>query len=98
MMHIVVWRFTTEDPERFEQHYGPDGTWVKFFRRSANYIRTDLLKSADTYLTLDWWTSREAYDAFRKEHAEDYAAIDLACEAVTMSEEKLGEFEVSSRA
>ena len=94
-MHVIVWRFTTGDPERFEQHYGPDGTWAKFFRRSSDYVRTDLLKGADAYLTLDWWTSLTAYDAFREEHAEDYAMIDTLCEALTMFEEKLGEFVVS---
>lgn len=91
-MYVVVWRFTSSDPERFEEHYGPDGTWARLFRRSGDFLRTDLLKGADAYLTLDWWTSLEAYDRFREEHAADYAEIDAACETVTTFEEKLGEF------
>jgi hypothetical protein len=91
-MYVIVWRFTTADPAAFEQHYGPNGTWARFFRRSGDYLRTDLLKSADVWLTLDWWTSLDAYNAFRNEHAEEYARIDAACEAVTTFEEKLGEY------
>ena len=96
-MYVVVWRFTTDDPAAFERHYGTEGTWAQLFRRSSDYVRTDLLKSTDAYLTLDWWTSLEAYDRFREDHAEDYAAIDTACEAVTTFEEKLGEFVAQTR-
>lgn len=91
-MYVVVWRFTTDDPAAFEKHYGPDGMWARLFRCSDEYVRTDLLKGAESYLTLDWWTSSAAYDAFRKEYAEEYADVDAACEAVTTFEEKLGEF------
>ena len=96
-MHVVVWRFTTDDPVNFERHYGPEGIWARFFRRSGEYVRTDLLRSADAYLTLDWWTSLEAYNAFREQYADEYAKVDAACEAVTTFEEKLGEFRYSPR-
>ena len=92
-MYVVVWRFTTDDPAAFEEHYGPNGTWVQLFRHSEDYVRSDLLKGADAYLTMDWWTSLAAYDAFRERYAEEYARVDQACEAVTTFEEKLGEFE-----
>ena len=93
-MHVIVWRFTTADREAFERHYGPDGTWVRFFRRSGDFVRTDLLRGQDGYVTLDWWSSRDAYSSFREEHAADYAAIDRMCESVTATEDKVGEFEV----
>ena len=92
-MFIAVWRFTTNDATAFEQHYGCDGTWAQLFRRSADYVRTDLLTDGAVYLTLDWWTSREAYDAFKREHAGEYARIDRECEALTVSEELVGYFE-----
>jgi hypothetical protein len=91
-MYVIVWRFTTDDPASFERSYGPDGVWARLFRRSSEYVRTDLLKSAGAYITLDWWTSLEAYNAFREEHADDYALIDAASESVTLFEERLGEF------
>jgi len=93
-MHVVIWRFTTNHPAAFEDLYGPDGTWAQLFRHSSGYVRTDLLKGADAYLTLDWWASSQSYDEFRHEHANDYAAIDALCEAVTVTEEKVGEFVV----
>ena len=92
-MHVAVWRFTTNDPEEFERHYGPEGTWAQLFRRSAEYVRTDLLTDGSAYVTLDWWTSRAAYHAFRRDHAEDYARVDRQCEALTLTEEDLGRFE-----
>jgi hypothetical protein len=92
-MFVAVWRFTTDDAAAFEQHYGRDGTWAQLFRRSADYARTDLLTDGTAYLTFDWWTSREAYDAFQREHAEEYARIDRECEALTVSEERVGYFE-----
>jgi hypothetical protein len=91
-MFVIVWRFTTGDSAAFEEHYGPDGTWARLFRRSGDYVRTDLLKGPDAYLTLDWWASLEAYNAFREQYADDYAKVDAACEAVTTFEEKLGEY------
>jgi hypothetical protein len=92
-MYVIVWRFTTDDPQSFERHYGPEGVWARLFRRSAEYVRTDLLKSTDgSYLTLDWWTSLDAYNQFRTEHADDYALIDAASESVTSFEDRVGEF------
>jgi hypothetical protein len=91
-MHVIIWRFTTTDPAGFERHYKPDGSWAQLFRRDPEFVKTDLLLEGDTYLTLDWWTSAAAYDAFRKQHAADYAKLDAICEALTSFEEKVGEF------
>jgi heme-degrading monooxygenase HmoA len=44
------------------------------------------------YLTLDFWTSKEAYKEFRAKHAVEYAAIDRECEALTADESMVGEF------
>ena len=94
-MFVVIWRFTTRNAIEFERHYRSDGTWAQLFRTDPQFIRTDLLKAADHYLTLDCWTSREAYDAFRDANAERYAEIDRMCESLTISEEKVGEYETS---
>ena len=91
-MHVVIWRFTTTNPAEFERHYCPDGSWAQLFRRDPEFVKTDLLVEGETYLTLDWWTSSAAYDAFRREHADDYAKLDEICEALTSFEEKVGEF------
>ena len=94
-MFVAVWRFTTDVPAEFERHYGPDGSWAELFRRDPAYVRTDLLRDGTSYVTLDWWISRAAYDTFRAKHATDYATLDFMCEAATTEEEKLGEFETA---
>lgn len=92
-MFVAMWRFTTTDRNAFEHHYGRDGTWAQLFRRGPGYVRTDLLTDGTAYVTLDWWTSRDAYDEFRREHAEEYARLDRECESLTTSEECIGLFE-----
>ncbi len=91
-MFAIVWRFTTNDPAEFVRHYGHDGTWARLFSRSEGYGGTALLESAGVYLTIDRWTSREAWDQFRTDYASSYGTLDAECEALTTSEEKVGEF------
>jgi hypothetical protein len=92
-MHAIVWRFTTDNSSEFERHYGAEGSWAQLFRRSADYVRTDLLTDGECYLTIDWWRTRNGLAKFKVEHGADYAALDRVCEALTRSEEKVGEFE-----
>ena len=94
-LFVAVWRFRPRPGKEraFERTYGPDGTWSKLFRHDPDYVRTDLLRDGDGYLTLDWWRSREAYDAFREEHAQEYARIDADAEELTSAEELVGGYE-----
>ena len=42
--YAYIWEYTVR-PERvaeFEQAYGPDGEWVRLFRRAGGYVRTEL--------------------------------------------------------
>jgi heme-degrading monooxygenase HmoA len=103
IVYSIIWSFKPR-PERlseFETAYGPDGVWAQFFRKSSDYLGTELLRAtdgSDRYLTIDRWRSRAAFEAFRTEHADEYRALDHACEALTMGESKLGEFEWSRSA
>jgi hypothetical protein len=95
---LIMWEFrvSAENAERFEQDYGPEGIWAQLFQRSSHFVRTELIRDKaqqGRYLTLDFWTSREAYDSFRLSHAAEYEEIDARCEALTDSETKLGSFE-----
>ena len=99
MTFVVVWEFepSPEATLEFERVYGPDGEWVPLFRRSPDYLGTELLRDLDRpghYLTIDRWTSRAAYDRFRTERAAEYRAIDAACEGLTRHEALVGAFEV----
>jgi hypothetical protein len=81
--------------KRFGQVYGPKGDWVRLFRQDESYIRTELVRESKgkrTYLTLDYWTSEEAYDAFRARHLDAYRVLDQKCEGLTESEREIGRF------
>ena len=95
--YLVLWEFHVK-PERvseFERTYGPDGSWAQLFRQSPDFLGTELIRDIeghDRYLTLDRWTSREALERFKQEHAAEYAALDKECENYTEREVFLGDF------
>jgi ribosomal-protein-alanine acetyltransferase len=99
---VVIWEFRVRKAKRkeFEKAYGPEGDWVKLFRRDPAYLRTELIRDRDKpvrYVTLDFWSSRKAYQQFKKKNREEYAAIDKKCESMTLSEKLLGEFDDIAR-
>ena len=97
MAFVIIWEFVAKVGQQtaFEAAYGPNGDWVQFFRGGSGYVRTDVLKDtadARRYITIDYWQSEHAYDAFRALHEQEYKAIDVRCEALTESEELIGKF------
>lgn len=94
-MYRIVWEFAVK-PEsilEFEEVYGPQGQWAVFFRRSPDYVSTELFRSTSDparFVTLDAWRSRAAYEQFRKTYADDYAALDDWCERLIERERTLG--------
>ena len=94
----VVWEFRVRAGRQrsFEQAYGPEGDWVQLFRRSEDYLGTELIRDRGLrlrYVTLDHWNSRQAYLRFKKENRRAYQAIDAQCEALTTGEKLIGEFD-----
>jgi len=94
---LIAWQFKVRPgmETRFEVIYGPNGDWAMLFQQGEGYIRTELnrdLKESNRYLTLDFWTSAEAYERFRNTHAAKYKALDEECEALTESEVEVGKF------
>ena len=47
---------------------------------------------SSTYVTLDRWVSRAAYEEFRIVHAAAYAALDESTTGLTLAERHLGTF------
>lgn len=101
-MHVshftAIWEFQVKPDSIsvFEKIYGPNGAWAQLFRRSPDYLGTELLRDLNhpgRYLTLDRWTSREALLRFKQDHHADYSALDKQCESLTEHEALLGEFE-----
>ncbi len=48
------------------------------------------------YLTLDFWSSRQAYERFMETHAAEYKALDAEGEKLTLGERRIGCFETVS--
>jgi quinol monooxygenase YgiN len=94
-VHAVVWRYRVVPGREadFEALYGADGDWVRLFRRSDDYLGTDLYRDAThpgAYLTIDRWSARAAYDAFLQVAREDYETLDARGDALTVEETRLG--------
>jgi heme-degrading monooxygenase HmoA len=96
-MFVVVWKFEIAEEKiaDFEAAYGPAGAWAELFRASADYQGTELLRDAyipGSYLTIDRWSSEEAFRAFRKDHDADYERLDRQCDALTAQETRIGAY------
>jgi hypothetical protein len=95
--YLVIWEFRVRRGMKgsFVHAYGPEGEWAKLFLQDKNYIGTELIQhltSPRSYWTLDFWTSRRAYESFRKRHAAEYKRIDAKCGDLTESEREIGRF------
>ena len=93
----AIWEFRVGEKSQleFEKSYGFAGAWAQLFRLSPEYLGTDLLRDPGhpgRYLTLDHWTSRDAFQRFKHDHHADYAALDQRCEKLTETEVFLGDF------
>jgi heme-degrading monooxygenase HmoA len=98
MSYVYVWRFLVRPGSEvaFEAAYGPGGDWIRLFREADGYLGSQLLRDqADPrrYVTIDRWSSREAWEAFRAARAAEWEAIDRRGEALTELEEEIGRFE-----
>ena len=94
-MYIIIWRFRVRPEKRAEflRRYASEGDWARLFARAPEWRGTDLVAlegTSDIFLTIDRWDSIEAWTRFRTDCATDYEALDLACEGLTVTEEKVG--------
>ncbi len=95
-MIVILWEFQTKPgmEREYERASGANGLWIQLFRKGEGYLGTELLKGSNgRYITIDRWTSFEAYERFKKEYAEEYEKIDKACESFTRFESLIGIFE-----
>jgi heme-degrading monooxygenase HmoA len=98
-MFIVVWQFEISEEKiaAFEAAYSPEGVWAKLFAASPDYRGTELLRDAyipGSYLTIDRWSSEDAFRAFRKNHDQEYETLDRACDEFTGRETRIGAYTV----
>jgi heme-degrading monooxygenase HmoA len=95
--YVIVWEFLAKrgQERRFEDAFGSEGEWVDLFRRAPGYLGTVLCRDARNarrYATVDYWTSPDAYRAFRLRWRDRFETIDERCRALTEREVCLGTF------
>jgi heme-degrading monooxygenase HmoA len=96
--YLTIWEFRVRAgcESEFESVYGPHGDWVRLFSKGQGFMRTELnhdLNDPRRYLTLDYWSSKEAYETFREQYRAEYTALDQRCEGLTERETAVGIFE-----
>ena len=96
-VYVIIWEFHVKHESRraFEKAYGPRGAWARFFMCGEGYLGTELLRNAGQpgrYVTIDRWTSRVAYEAFRAARLTEYEALDRSYAALTECETALGSY------
>ena len=97
VQYVIVWEFLVrQDREaEFVQKYGPEGVWARFFRSSAGYIRTELVRDVAVegrLLTLDYWRTEEKFRQFKQQNLAEYERLDKEFEGLTEQETRLGAF------
>jgi heme-degrading monooxygenase HmoA len=96
--YVIIWDFLVRKASepRFTEAYGPAGDWARFFAAGEGYLGTELVRDVTgerRYVTLDFWTSRQAYERFREQHLAEYEALDARCQALTERETEIGRFD-----
>lgn len=93
---VYIWQYVVNTHRReFLEAYGAGGEWVRLFSKDPEHIETVLLRDADDdsrFVTVDYWTSREARDAFRDKYGDEFRELDGRCEEFTSREEFVGDF------
>ena len=101
-MWQILWEFRVAPEHRseFERIYGTDGAWAQLFARATDFRGTTLLRDPHVngrYVTVDLWTTSDAFENFKREHAPEYKALDDQCETLTEYEMKIGGFDQVGR-
>jgi len=93
----TLWEFSVEPSRQaeFESEYGPQGRWARLFSGAPGYLGTELLRDRANglrYVTIDRWSSIEAWQGFKASFAAEYERLDRECAALTLREAALGEY------
>lgn len=95
--YLYAWEFLAAPGKlaEFRRAYGPEGDWVHLFRRAPGYIRSELYQDESNpqrFITVDYWESKGACEAFRKRYEHEFEDLDVRCEEYTVREREIGRF------
>ena len=93
-MYVRVWQYEVHPDAvaQFVAAYGPGGDWAELFARGEGYGGTELFRSTSApthFVTIDRWASRDAWDKFRADWTDAYAALDARLDRLTLWQEDL---------
>lgn len=95
---VYIWRYDVNPgaEREFEELYGPDGGWARFFAGSPSYRGADLLRRGETrhYVTVDRWSDEAAHSAFVAANRVEFERLDGSGRDLTRAEELIGKFDV----
>jgi len=96
-MYVVIWQYKIKSDfrSRFVDLYGPEGEWIAWFKKSPDYLGTDLLQLNDTgdiYITIDRWKSKKLYEEFYNSDRASFGQIDRKGETFTSEEKLIGAY------
>ena len=100
-MPTNIWKFylkqnCTDDFVRMNTDAEDRDSWPHLYGRSSDYLGTRIISDVSNsriYLTLDIWTSEEAFDRFVRENKTEFDRLDALHEELYESAEHIGFFE-----
>jgi heme-degrading monooxygenase HmoA len=95
--YVYIWEYAVapDSLAEFERVYGPTGEWARLFSKARGYVRTELHRDRVAplrFVTIDYWESESAWEAFRAEFAASFDELDARCASLTTRETELGRF------
>jgi hypothetical protein len=91
MTFVIIWKYVvrSDAAHEFRAAYDSDGDWADLFRRSPDYLGTELIAAdqSTAYFTIDRWISESAADSHIESVRHEYDRLDERCAAFTKSEQ-----------
>ena len=100
-MFAYIWEYKVKEHciADFRRIYSPEGDWVRLFRKSEGFIRTEFFQDVNTpnkFITTDYWESKKHRDRFRQDFGEEFVRLDKQCESLTIEKRIIGDFELQA--
>jgi heme-degrading monooxygenase HmoA len=94
MSYVIIWTYdvTPGEEESFRAAYGAEGDWATLFSRTAGFRGVELMYDSGRCVTVEYWESEAAYDAFHAEHGAAYQALDAKLAPLTSAQQRIGAF------
>lgn len=94
---VYIWEYQVKEEFRseFEKIYGPDGDWVRLFKKANGYVSTDFyqdISDTNRFITVDSWDTKKDRDNFREKFFKEFELLDEHCESFTEEEKFIGDF------